>query len=128
MLDRGGNDMLFIPIPQSGGKNRRVVRFRAAGGEDDLPRGRADARGDAFPRFPQKPRRLLPRRMGTGGIAVITLKNGQRVIITVLDPFQSDVRADKGDIKSFMGRGKKLFDDTTAIDKYVMELRDNDRI
>ncbi|WP_028508958.1 hypothetical protein [Ruminococcus sp. NK3A76] len=58
----------------------------------------------------------------------ITLKNGQRVIITVLDPFQSDVRADKGDIKSFMGRGKKLFDDTTAIDKYVMELRDNDRI
>ena len=58
----------------------------------------------------------------------INLKNGQRVIITVLDTSHSDARADKDDIKSFMGRGKKLFDSTSAIDKYLMELRDNDRL
>ena len=58
----------------------------------------------------------------------IKLKNGQRVIITVLDAPQNNTRTDMGDIKSFMGRGEKLFANASAIDKYIMELRDNDRL
>lgn len=55
----------------------------------------------------------------------INLPIGQRVIVTVLETKES-ARAQKADLKKYMGRGKKMLQ--TDAQDYIEELRADDRV
>ena len=54
----------------------------------------------------------------------VTLRKGQRVIVTILDPLAEETG--KGiDIAKYMGRGEKMFNRDAG--EYIKELRSDDR-
>lgn len=56
----------------------------------------------------------------------INLRDGQRVIITILEP-ESVSRKDKRvSLKKYVGRGEKMFDNDAS--EYVKGLREDDRL
>jgi hypothetical protein len=56
----------------------------------------------------------------------VSLSAGQKVIITILDSTHEKKR--DIDLDKYMGRGKKMFDTAEDIDRYIEELRSNDRV
>lgn len=54
----------------------------------------------------------------------IELSAGQKVIVTVLE--MEEPENGKRDLKKYMGRGKKMFQDDAQ--EYIKELRNGDRI
>lgn len=54
----------------------------------------------------------------------IELSAGQKVIVTVLE--MEEPESGKRDLKKYMGRGKKMFQDDAQ--EYIKELRNGDRI
>lgn len=54
----------------------------------------------------------------------IELSAGQKVIVTVLE--MEEPESEKRDLKKYMGRGKKMFQDDAQ--EYIKELRNGDRI
>src|SRR5712664_3396373 len=61
-------------------KDRMVVSFRAAAGEDDFLRTRANQRRDLFARSFNRAARLLPKGVNRGGIAELPRQVGQRSV------------------------------------------------
>ncbi len=56
----------------------------------------------------------------------IELQTGQKLMITILDSFVVTPAKKQVELKSFMGRGPKMFTEDAA--EYVRELRSNDRV
>ena len=55
----------------------------------------------------------------------VTLRKGQRVIVTILEPLVEGTKKTT-DLRKYMGRGEKMFNCDAG--NYVRELRSDDRI